>query len=141
MLPPAKLSALYVSFAALSGAVNLSLQWAVLRLWPFPDSRTGLAVLAALACGTGAGFVVKYVLDKRYIFEDRSTGTLVHARKFFLYSTMGVGTTAIFWGAELTSNWIDPGGRLLYVGGALGLAVGYVVKYQLDRRFVFRTRL
>ena len=28
-----------------------------------------------------------------------------------------------------------------YVGGALGLAVGYVIKYQLDKRFVFCTPL
>jgi hypothetical protein len=26
-----------------------------------------------------------------------------------------------------------------YVGAVLGLAIGYVTKYQLDRRFVFRT--
>ena len=27
--------------------------------------------------------------------------------------------------------------EMLYLGGALGLAIGYVVKYQLDKRFVF----
>lgn len=25
-----------------------------------------------------------------------------------------------------------------YLGGVLGLAIGYVIKYELDKRFVFR---
>ena len=29
---------------------------------------------------------------------------------------------------------------MLYLGGAVGLAIGYVLKYQLDKRFVFVTR-
>jgi hypothetical protein len=26
-----------------------------------------------------------------------------------------------------------------YVGGCIGLAIGYVIKYRLDKRYVFRT--
>ena len=50
---------------------------------------------------------------------------------------MGVVTTAIFWGMELTFNAIDSGNRSRFLGAVLGLAIGYFVKYHLDRRFVF----
>ena len=53
---------------------------------------------------------------------------------------MGLATTAIFWGTEFLFSRIDPSGRLIYLGGAIGLAIGYVVKYELDRRFVFTIR-
>ncbi len=50
---------------------------------------------------------------------------------------MGVVTTAIFWSTE-TAFWVIWHTDLARETGAvLGLAVGYVVKYRLDRRFVF----
>jgi len=50
---------------------------------------------------------------------------------------MGLVTTAIFWGAE-TASWLVWRTELAReLGAILGLAVGYVVKYRLDRRFVF----
>jgi putative flippase GtrA len=52
---------------------------------------------------------------------------------------MGVVTTAIFWATE-TAFWLIGGTDLWRETGAvLGLSVGYLVKYELDRRYVFRT--
>lgn len=131
---PASLTVLglrYAAFAAVATAVNLLTQWAVLLAW-----AGAYGLYAALALGTLTGLVAKYILDKRWIFADHSTGAATHARKFSLYTLMGVFTTAIFWGTELAFDALL-GGAWRYVGGALGLAVGYVVKYRLDRRFVF----
>lgn len=136
-MPLSRLTLAYALFAALATMLNLGSQWLLLRLWSWAGLGPRLSVWAALVCGTGVGLIVKYVLDKRYIFEDTTTGAMVHARKFTLYSFMGVATTAIFWSAELASSRIDPGGPLIYLGGAIGLTAGYAVKYQLDRRFVF----
>ena len=135
----ARLTAAYALFAAIATAFNLGVQWVVLHLWPAEFAPTGpLAVLAALVCGTGIGLVIKYLLDKRWIFRDASSGAKVHAKKFALYSAMGLVTTLIFWVFEFACSRIDPGGPLIYEGGAVGLAIGYLVKYQLDRRFVFK---
>lgn len=132
-----RLTASYTLFAAIAIAANLGTQAIILerlhRLLP-QDLLFGVA----LVLGTGVGLVVKYVLDKRYIFEDASTGTAVHLRKFSLYTMTGLVTTAIFWGAEIVANHLDPGGPLIYAGGALGLTAGYILKYRLDRRFAFR---
>ncbi|UWQ21550.1 GtrA family protein [Jannaschia sp. W003] len=128
----ARLTALYAAFAVAATAANLLAQRAVLML----GDGAGVFALAVFA-GTGVGLVLKYALDKRWIFADRSTGVAAHGRRFGLYTAMGIVTTAIFWGTE-TAFWLiwgtDP---MREVGAVLGLAVGYVVKYQLDRRFVF----
>jgi len=83
------------------------------------------------------GLVVKYLLDKRWIFFDTSTGAKAHGRKFALYTAMGVVTTCIFWGSE-TAFWLIWGtDAMRELGAVLGLMVGYGAKYILDRRFVF----
>ncbi len=133
-----RLTAAYAAFAAVTTCVNLLVQWAVVRVaTPLHLVDPKLLVLPALVAGTGAGLVLKYVLDKRFIFRDRTGGASQHVRKFGLYAVMGLATTALFWGAELLAHLLSPDPRAMYVGGALGLAVGYVVKYRLDRRFVF----
>ena len=122
----------YSGFAVLATLANLGAQRAVLALGETP----ALFALAVLA-GTGVGLVVKYLLDKRWIFDDRSTGLAAHGRRFSLYTAMGLVTTAIFWATE-TAFWLAWQTHLAReIGAVLGLAVGYVVKYHLDRRFVF----
>lgn len=124
----------YGLFAAIATLANLGAQRAV--LWA-QDGAAGLA--AAIFVGTGVGLVVKYVLDKRWIFYDATTGARAHGTRFSRYTLTGVFTTAIFWGME-TGFWLiwqtDP---MRETGAVIGLAIGYVVKFQLDRRFVFTT--
>ena len=130
--------AAYTAFAALATAANLGSQWVVVQIGEALASLPHkVLVFFALVVGTGVGLVIKYILDKTYIFEDRSTGAKTHARKFGLYSLMGLVTTVIFWGAEFLAVMISSHPYAMYVGGALGLAAGYVIKYQLDSRFVF----
>jgi putative flippase GtrA len=51
---------------------------------------------------------------------------------------MGVVTTAVFWGFEFGFDHLFGTREMRYAGGVIGLAIGYVAKYQLDKRFVFR---
>lgn len=122
----------YALFAVLATLANLGAQ----RLVLMTGEGHGHFVAAVIA-GTALGLVVKYALDKRWIFADTETGLRAHGRKFGLYTAMGLVTTAIFWATE-TAFWLAfETHTMREVGAVLGLAVGYVVKYRLDRRFVF----
>ena len=127
-----RLTLLYVAFAVVATLANLGAQRLVLQAGEGP-------VLFALAMvgGTALGLVVKYALDKRWIFADPSTGLRAHGRRFSLYTAMGLVTTAIFWASETAFWLIWQTHTAREVGAVLGLAVGYAVKYHLDRRFVF----
>lgn len=123
----------YALFAFVSIGVNLMTQW------PFFLIFQGRWVLyAALAAGTLTGLSTKYTLDKHWIFYYQPHSRQDEAVRFALYSLMGGVTTIVFWGTEtLFYCLLDfPGSQ--YIGGALGLTVGYTSKYFLDRRFVFR---
>ena len=131
-MSPAALILRYGAFAVLATVANLGAQRAVLAI---SDGTLGFAI--AVFAGTAVGLVLKYVLDKRWIFDDRSTGMAAHGRKFGLYTAMGLITTAIFWGTETAFWLIWDSHAMRELGAVLGLAVGYVTKYFLDRRFVF----
>jgi putative flippase GtrA len=122
----------YSTFAVISIAVNLAVQRGV-----FLMMHDSIALFPALMSGTISALIVKYVLDKRWIFNDFVSGIRSHTRKFSLYTLMGVFTTMIFWGFE-AGFWLLWRTELMRNAGALvGLCIGYIVKYQLDRRFVF----
>lgn len=133
-MSPTALTLRYIAFAVVATLANLAVQRAVLSIALLPGM---LAFPLALAAGTLAGLVAKYVLDKRWIFDDRSRGVEAHGRLFSLYALTGVATTAIFWGTETLFwlTWQTDAAR--ETGAVLGLAVGYAIKYRLDRRFVF----
>jgi len=128
-----RVAALYALFAGLATVTNIASQWASLSLYRGP-----LSLPLAMAFGTCTGLALKYGLDKRWIFRDPGRGIVLHARKFTWYTIMGVVTTAIFWGTELAFDTASHDDRVRFIGAAIGLAVGYTVKYRLDRRFVFR---
>jgi putative flippase GtrA len=120
-MSPATLALRYAGFAVIATIANLGLQRVVLG-W----GEGAVIYAGAVAAGTLIGLVVKYILDKRW-----------HGTKFALYTAMGLVTTAIFWGTE-TAFWLIWGTDLMREAGAvLGLSVGYVTKYLLDRRYVF----
>lgn len=127
-----RLAGLYALFAVVATLMNLGTQRIVL------SAGQGKLVFAlAILAGTAVGLVVKYLLDKRWIFADMTTGVAAHGRRFGLYTATGIITTAIFWGME-TGFWLVWGTDFMReLGAVTGLAIGYVSKYFLDRRFVF----
>jgi putative flippase GtrA len=131
------LIATYVVFCLVAMATNLGTQNVLNWLLVEQGVADQFRLLVVLAGGTLAGLLIKYVLDKRYIFEDHSHDLNSHARKFSMYTAMGLVTTAIFWIFESVAFFIVPTTTGLMVGGVIGLTIGYVIKYYLDRRFVF----
>jgi len=129
---PHELILRYAAFAALATFANLATQRVVLRL-----DDSDYAFYLAVVAGTAIGLVLKYILDKRWIYLDTSEGVAAHRKKFSLYTLTGVFTTAIFWGAE-TSAWLIWHTEFMRETGAIsGLIVGYVIKYKLDQKYVF----
>ncbi len=122
----------YSVFAILAILVNLVVQRSIFYL----NDSTFVFVLA-LFSGTMAGLIVKYVLDKHWIFNDVSIDILEHSKKFLLYTAMGVVTTGIFWTTESAFWFIWKTDMMRELGAIIGLSTGYLIKYHLDRRYVF----
>jgi len=123
----------YSLFAIFSTLVNLLFQYI-----SFAFYSGFLSLYIAMFFGTLAGLVAKYILDKKYIFYYVVKDKKDDGKKFILYSIMGVFTTLIFWGFEIGFDYIFANDFAKYLGAIIGLAIGYVVKYFLDKRFVFK---
>jgi putative flippase GtrA len=124
----------YALLAAIATAFNIGAQDIAIRLYSGP-----FGVTISLVFGTGVGLIVKYLLDKRFIFRFKARDLAHDGRTFILYAFMGVFTTLIFWGVEFLFDHLFQTKELRYVGGVIGLAIGYVTKYQLDKKYVFPT--
>ena len=111
----------YAAFAVIATVANLATQRVVLQ---FED--TGLFFATAVLAGTVVGLIIKYLLDKRWIFYDVETGVKNHSRKFTLYTAMGTVTTAIFWGSETAFWLIWQTDVMRELGAVIGLGIGYV---------------
>jgi putative flippase GtrA len=127
-----KLALTYAILAVIATAANIGSQDLTLHFY------AGMyQVPFSVFVGTAVGLVVKYVLDKTYIFRFRARDSFDDGQTFVLYAFTGVFTTAIFWGFEFSFDALFQSKEWRYIGGAIGLAIGYIAKYQLDKRFVF----
>ena len=122
----------YSIFAAISTLFNLIFQWMSFLFYAGFGS-----LYVAMFIGTLAGLVTKYTLDKKWIFYHTTKDKKDDAKKFALYSLTGVFTTIIFWGTEMSFYYLVPNPDAKYVGAVIGLAIGYIIKYFLDKKFVF----
>ncbi len=129
-----KLPLIYALLALIATAANIGTQDVMTWAYDGPFS-----LVISMIAGTAVGLVIKYVLDKRYIFRFRARDAAHDSRTFALYTLMGLVTTVIFWGFELGFHYVFETREMRYAGGILGLLIGYISKYQLDKRFVFRT--
>lgn len=132
MSSSARMVILYAVFAGIAISVNLGAQALVIGVY-----NGAFAITLSMIVGTGMGLLVKYLLDKRHIFEYESDNLAHDGRLFVLYSVMGLVTTALFWGVEFGFQWAFGSNSMRYLGGALGLMLGYAIKYRLDKRYVF----
>lgn len=123
----------YAAFSAIATAANIGAQDIVIHTY-----SGAFDILSSVVVGTGAGLVVKYILDKRYIFRFRARSVAHNTQTFARYIVMGLATTAVFWGFEFGFYHIFETKEMRYLGGVIGLAIGYLTKYQLDKRYVFR---
>jgi putative flippase GtrA len=123
----------YAAFAVVATALNFAAQQGALALYRGPFD-----VPASIVAGTAVGFVVKYGLDKYFIFDERELEAGHMTRQVALYGLTAVASTLVFWAMEIVF-WIATGDvPWKYFGGAIGISLGYVLKFLLDRRWVFQ---
>lgn len=123
---------LYSLFAIIAIAANVLSQEFALLFY-----RGAHELVVAIPVGTAVGLVVKFVLDRKYIFKADTVPLSKDGRQFIAYAATGVLTTVLFWGSEIAFELLFASREARYVGAILGLSCGYVLKYQLDRRYVF----
>lgn len=132
MMTKLKIALLYGLFAIISIVANLLAQDITVRLYHL-EYRIALSV----AVGTVVGLLIKYILDKKFIFRI-SANNLAHDTSLFaMYTAMGIITTFIFWGFEFTFEYLFHTKSMRYLGAVIGLSIGYFIKYNLDKRYVF----
>ena len=127
-----RLPLLYSAFVGIAIATNLATQALVMHFYIHRH-----VMLISILIGTGVGLITKYILDKRHIFAFTSRNLAQDSKLFFLYSAMGIVTTALFWIVEYGFEWIFATELMRYIGGTIGLILGYLIKYRLDKQFVF----
>lgn len=123
----------YTIFAAIAIALNISTQELFSFIFNCPHE-----ILASIAAGTGVGFFAKYFLDKRYVFKFQTNNIPKETQTFIFYFITSLVSTAIFWGFELLFDLIFQTKTMRYLGGISGLVLGYLTKYHIDRRYVFK---
>ncbi|MCJ8347886.1 GtrA family protein [bacterium] len=127
----------YVLFAVVATILNLFSQYCYLRFSPITFLMTPIAILL----GTFVGLLAKYILDKLFIFKFEAIDKNEEVKTFAFYSFMGIFTTLIFWFFEGSFIYLFPESEYaMYLGAILGLSIGYVVKYFLDKKYVFKQR-
>jgi putative flippase GtrA len=98
------------------------------------------SLYVAMFVGTIAGLVSKYILDKKFIFHYKPESKKKEVKTFLNYTITGGFTTLIFWGVELSFDSIFLGDISRYIGAAIGLGLGYYIKYFLDKKYVFKLK-
>ena len=118
---------LYFLFALLSSIVNLIGQHVFLNYYE--------NLFLAVIFGSALALVFKYILDSRIIFDGNRQTNL---KTFLSYAFIGACITPIIWIVELIFLNIFGTVFMRDVGALLGIALAYYIKYEMDKRFVFK---
>ena len=127
-----KIAVLCILFAALSAVINIGSQ--MVLIWAY---KAPFAIEVHILVGAAAGLAMHYFLEKRYIFVFTSKNLAHDGKLLFFYSAIGVITTFIYWNIEHAIHLIYDTDLIHYVGVVVGLATGYYIKFQLDKKHDF----
>ena len=100
--------------------------------------RGAFDVILSVVVGTGVGLVVKYILDKRYLFRFHARNAIHDGQTSALYTLLELATTVVSWGFEFDFHPLFKTKEMRYFGGVISLTIGYLTNYHLTERFVFR---
>jgi len=120
----------YTAFCLIALMANLAVQAVAHECLHVPN-------WLSIGSGTATALVLKYWLDRNFIFYATKANFLKDLQRFIIYTAFGLFTTLLFWFIEwmFIISFSHPLAR--YVGAALGAGIGYYLKYLMDRRWVF----
>tara|TARA_B100001093_G_scaffold251228_1_gene240639 strand:+ start:743 stop:1150 length:408 start_codon:yes stop_codon:yes gene_type:complete len=124
----------YILFAILATTVNIFFQYLSFLLI---DHKYELYI--AMLNGTILGMILKYYLDKNFIFYYVKK-EFNNKNIFLLYIFTSIFTTIIFWAIELWFSYYVNINYSEYLGALVGLTLGYSLKYLLDKQLVFNNQ-
>jgi peptidoglycan biosynthesis protein MviN/MurJ (putative lipid II flippase) len=124
----------YILFAILATTVNIFFQYLSFLLI---DHKYELYI--AMLNGTILGMILKYYLDKNFIFYYVKK-EFNNKNIFLLYIFTSIFTTIIFWAIELWFSYYVNINYSEYIGALVGLTLGYSLKYLLDKQLVFNNQ-
>lgn len=128
-----RITVIYAAISLLASTCNLLAQMLSIRLY-----GGWHAIEISVLIGTATGLPIKYILEKKWVFNFTADNLRHDSLLFFLYGIMGVFTTVIFWGTEFLFQALYGSEMMRYLGGALGLTLGSWLKYHLDKQLVFK---
>ncbi len=136
---------LYMIFAVVATFVNIGSQFIIKSLLKnipilnnfFLNKEITYYFIIQLVIGTGLGFLTKFFLDKIFVFKEKTEGFSKTIKQLIIYGLLALITTAIFWSFEFTFKLVFDFKNSEFVGGIIGLSIGYTVKFLLDKKFVF----
>jgi len=123
---------LYLLFSLISIFINILTQYLSMFFY-----RGFLDVEISILLGTLVSVPFRYIVEKTYIFNFKSTNLKQDSQIFVLYLYYSIITTLIFWFIEYCFYIFFSTNLMRYVGGILGLSIGFFLKYQLDKKYVF----
>ena len=124
----------YILFAILAMTVNIFFQYLSFLLI---DHKYELYI--AILNGTILGMILKYYLDKNYIFYYVKK-KFNNKNIFLLYIFTSIFTTIIFLAIELWFSYYVNINYSEYIGALVGLTLGYSLKNLLDKQLVFNNQ-
>tara|TARA_B100001093_G_C26852981_1_gene1025994 strand:+ start:2520 stop:2933 length:414 start_codon:yes stop_codon:yes gene_type:complete len=127
-----KFISLYIFFCIIATLSNLITQRLILY-----SSTYEFDIYSAVLFGTIIGLLIKYILDKYWIFNNYETSIKKNIDTFFRYTFFGILTTLIFWFFELSFWFLWKNELAREFGAIIGLSIGYYIKYKLDKKYVF----
>lgn len=122
----------YLFFSIIAIIINIASQRLI-----FGISESEHVFIFAIFTGTVAGFVSKYIFDKYFIFNDQLSILAEETKKLLKYSFFAVFTTLIFWFTEYVFWVVYQTHTAREIGAIIGLSIGYYLKYNLDKKYVF----
>ena len=124
----------YILFAILATTVNIFFQYLSFLLI---EHKYELYI--AMLNGTILGMILKYYLDKNFIFYYVKK-EFNNKNIFLLYIFTSIFTTILFWAIELWFSYYVNINYSEYLGALVGLTLGYSLKYLLDKQLVFNNQ-
>ncbi|CAH7425878.1 GtrA-like protein [Vibrio chagasii] len=94
-------------------------------------------VYLSMLFGTVVGMFAKFILDSYFVFHEEVKCDARGVRRLFTYSFMAIVPTLIFWGFELLFEYFFSSVSMRFFGATIGFILGAILKYNLDKRYVF----